>query len=1020
MKKFFKKLLSPLFNLVNKLGLGLRAKLLITFLLVKVIPLIIVAVIAYGQIGVLGMRLRNIAVEYSQNALNASAVESIERMSTDTAQRVADFLYGRDDDIRYLANLAGALGGDLGLIEDAYSAFVRSKTGRVAASGEWVLDEGLNKWVPAVTRDMSDTIGKSTNPQNEEEQYGSTFNPRAADALEYINAPLYDEVTFLGLDGRELIRVSTTDLPYSRKVNHADAFVTGELRDVTDRRNTFIRAEDYWNALPSLTNTPGGDIYVSDVIGAYVGTNMIGVYTPANVKAAEETRQYPIEYNPEAQSYAGEENPNGERFEAIVRWATPVYVDGVKIGYVTLALDHDHIMEFVDHQTPMSNRYVELPSAAEGNYAFIWDYQCRSIAHPRHNSIVGFNPETGDPQLPWISQTIYASLLAKCGVDSAKYETLTAEERVAILAAGWPDLIARSKTGDPVYDLIIGQQTFLNQARSNTSHGPDPDHTPAADLTKLGFVGLDGRYLNNAPQCTGWLDLAERGGSGSLYILWSGLWKLNTAAAIPYYTGRYAPSEANGNLRVGFGFVAIGSSIEDFTSPAQATNDALTVATQENLDATSKKLITITAVIILLVVLVAIWLASWLTDNIRQIINGLSRFREGERQFRFNSQASDEFGMLSDSFDEMADSVVGSVGSPLCITDMDMNIIYLNDYGLALDQKTLEEVVGAPYSENSIYPPLSEFDPLDALHEGREASVFFSEHDGRYYRGSANYLLDNAGKRIGYIIVSTDVTELSLKQIELEQAVDAANRANEHKGEFLARMSHEIRTPMNAIIGITSIVHRRLAEISLKSSEIDDVQENVAKIETSSRHLLGLLNDILDISKIEAGKIEITEETVELTELFETVDGIIRPRCAEKNIVFDTDFEDFKPSTFRSDSLRLRQVLINLLGNAVKFTPELGHVFLGIRRLDRRDGKTLVRFDVRDTGIGISAENLETIFKPFEQGDSLVTRKYGGTGLGLSISRRIVQLLGGDITVKSALGEGSDFSFELWLTETES
>jgi CheY-like chemotaxis protein/nitrogen-specific signal transduction histidine kinase len=268
--------------------------------------------------------------------------------------------------------------------------------------------------------------------------------------------------------------------------------------------------------------------------------------------------------------------------------------------------------------------------------------------------------------------------------------------------------------------------------------------------------------------------------------------------------------------------------------------------------------------------------------------------------------------------------------------------------------------------------------------------------------------------------VSNDVTELSLKQLELENAVAEANRASEHKGEFLARMSHEIRTPMNAIIGITSIVRRRLGELSIDASELGEIRENIARIETSGQHLLGLLNDILDLTKIEAGKIDITEEVMELPKLAETVDSIIRPRCLEKDITFETDFDDLSPSAFLSDPLRLRQVLINLLGNAVKFTPESGRIYFGIKRQDRSGGKSLIKFIVRDTGIGISQENLEAIFKPFEQGGGSVTKRYGGTGLGLAISRRIVQLLGGDIRVDSEPGRGSEFFFELWMTETGS
>jgi CheY-like chemotaxis protein/nitrogen-specific signal transduction histidine kinase len=253
------------------------------------------------------------------------------------------------------------------------------------------------------------------------------------------------------------------------------------------------------------------------------------------------------------------------------------------------------------------------------------------------------------------------------------------------------------------------------------------------------------------------------------------------------------------------------------------------------------------------------------------------------------------------------------------------------------------------------------------------------------------------------------------QQIALEKAVREANEANKHKGTFLARMSHEIRTPMNAIIGMTGIVKKKLGDPSAAS---EDIQANIDQIESSSQHLLGLLNDILDISKIEAGKIELIDEAMDLTKLTGTVTTIIKPRCSEKNINFVTEFDLPSDTVYRGDSLRLRQVLINLLGNAVKFTPECGTVEFRIIRQEGRDGKALLYFSIRDTGIGISEESQKSLFKPFEQANNQISQKYGGTGLGLAISKSIVQLFGGDITVKSSPGAGSEFSFSLWLSES--
>ena len=941
------------------LRLGIRSKLILIFLLVSAVPLLILALMSWQQIAHLGGDVREIAVTDSSAALNESAVENIERMTTDTAQRVASFLYDRDDDILYLAALEPT--------EENYRSFIQTHVGLVMQPGEWVLNAEGTAWVPAQAQDAPLTDAVSTNSENNDMD---GFRYRHPETTTSVPMPLYDEITFVDLDGNELVKVVADG---SSKVHYP---LTPQRRNVAQRENTYVKAETYFPALAAMRP---GDIYVSDVVGAYVRSNYIGMYAPEVLAQVAQARGYDIPYAPEAQAYAGEENPNGQRFEGIVRWATPVAdADGQTIGYVTFALNHDHIMEFVDHQTPMNERYTQLPSAFDGNYAFIWDYQCRSICHPRHHSIVGFDPETGDPEVPWLETSIYEAWQQS---EVARWDEFL---------TGWP--------------------TFDAQSRQKA---------PAAALTRAGLVGLDGRYLNNAPQCTGWMDLTADGGSGSFYILWSGLYKLTTAAAIPYYTGQYAPSEQNDYSRRGFGIVTIGAGLEDFTRPAQETEEKLGVAVRENLVNTTQGLLTTTLVIILLVMMVALWLASFLTHNITRLIQGVSRFRSGERHFRFDAVEKDEFSILADSFDEMADSIVDSVRNPMAIIDTEQRILYMNDPGLTICRKQLPEIIGTLYSQNSIYPVGSACDPIKALEEHREAEVFYEENSGRYMQGTANYFLSKAGEKLGYIISSIDVTDMVRAQQALEKAVEDANNANAHKGEFLARMSHEIRTPMNAIIGMSAIAQRKLDAVQREGANVGGVRDSLSQIDSSSQHLLGLLNDILDLSKIEAGKIDLSEETVELLKLAETVAAIIRPRCEEKNITFRCTFPQLTVGTFQSDSLRLRQVLINLLGNAVKFTPELGLVAFEIEALERRDDRVLLRFAVRDSGIGIAPEALGAIFQAFEQGGNSITRQYGGTGLGLAISRHMVNLFGGDITVESEVGQGSTFSFSIWLREVQ-
>ncbi|MDR1496504.1 MAG: response regulator, partial [Clostridiales Family XIII bacterium] len=500
------------------------------------------------------------------------------------------------------------------------------------------------------------------------------------------------------------------------------------------------------------------------------------------------------------------------------------------------------------------------------------------------------------------------------------------------------------------------------------------------------------------------------------YILWSGLYKLTTAASIPYYTGQYAPSEENDWSKRGFAMVTIGAGLEDFIEPARQTEKNLSKIVDDNMNDTMMQLLITTGVLIVLVIFIAIWLASWITNNITRLINGISRFRAGERHFRFNSITKDEFGLLANSFDDMAESIVDSVKDPLSIIDMDNNIIYMNEEGLVFSGTSLSDTLGKPYKDYSVYPAGTKYDPIKALHEKHDTEIYYDEATGVYIKGVANWFYDMDGNRIGIIILSKNVTDMVEKQLELEKAVTSANVANMHKGEFLARMSHEIRTPMNAIIGVTNIALNKLRSGDAKS-DISEIEAHMLQIETSSRHLLGLLNDILDISKIEAGKIEMSKEKMDLVRIAETVADIIRPRCDEKHIRFNVNIDEFKPSTFMSDELRIRQILINLLGNAVKFTPENGEIDFKIENLGSANGVTGAKFTVKDTGIGISDEEKEKIFEPFEQAASRISSKYGGTGLGLAISRRIVEIMGGQIEVESVIGKGSVFTFSISLEE---
>ena len=263
----------------------------------------------------------------------------------------------------------------------------------------------------------------------------------------------------------------------------------------------------------------------------------------------------------------------------------------------------------------------------------------------------------------------------------------------------------------------------------------------------------------------------------------------------------------------------------------------------------------------------------------------------------------------------------------------------------------------------------------------------------------------------------TNVLNIAIKAIderdtELKQQIYNAQLATVAKTNFVSTMSHEIRTPLNAIIGLT--------ELSLESELDSEVKENLMNVKLSADSLLLIINDILDFSKVEAGKLQLETIEFNLLDTFEECERILRLMIKNKQISFKTLYPAKFNPIFFSDPLRIKQILLNLLNNAIKFTPEYGQVTLKFDVLEVDKASSLVRFEVRDTGIGIDKRNLENIFEAFSQEDQSTTRKYGGTGLGLSISKKIINQMNGVIGVDSEAGQGSAFWFQLRLKNTKS
>ncbi|GEM_PF-685430 len=362
----------------------------------------------------------------------------------------------------------------------------------------------------------------------------------------------------------------------------------------------------------------------------------------------------------------------------------------------------------------------------------------------------------------------------------------------------------------------------------------------------------------------------------------------------------------------------------------------------------------------------------------------------------------------------MFQAIIDNAGAFIYVKDPDGRYLFVN--------KNYEQLLGRPSAEivgrNAVdlFPAeeAANYDQGDnevrktlKLQESEQHALMNGEM--RYFLAHKFPLLDDDGKLFATAGVSSDFTEIKRTHEELARAKDEADSANEAKSTFLATMSHEIRTPMNAVINMTALA----LETDLNNKQ----RQYLSVVSSSARGLLALINDILDFSKIEAGRMDLEITSFDLRQLLEEVADSFRGRVLEKHIEFVLHTAPDVPAVLKGDSLRLRQILINLVGNAFKFTSE-GEVVLRVEMIgdrlpddDGEGGEAVLKVSVRDSGVGIPADQIGKLGESFTQADASTARKFGGTGLGLAICKRLIEMMGGALLIESVEGEGSTFSF---------
>jgi len=469
----------------------------------------------------------------------------------------------------------------------------------------------------------------------------------------------------------------------------------------------------------------------------------------------------------------------------------------------------------------------------------------------------------------------------------------------------------------------------------------------------------------------------------------------------------------------------ITSKLNDLHNLALKTSDErLSIVTQ------NKIVVYMFAVAIILMIIsfiVSMLIGRMITAPISGIEKAMVEIAAGNLSYPIRSKYKDEMGILSNRIGDMVDEIfelnkavvaIDYLDTLIYVTDLDYNLVYINR-GMAnkvqIDRdsfrnKKCYKVIRGKNSPCEIcqLPRLSQNKDSFPSSEYRD---IWDESLGTWIGGRASIIRWLDGNIVFYQTINDEAHKKEYEE-NLQKAARDAEAASISKSTFLANMSHEIRTPMNSIIGFS--------ELALDDNISEKTKGYLKKIMLNSELLLQIINDVLDISKIESGKIELEKIPFDLHELFTACRTIIMPKAVEKGVHLHFYAEPSLGKKLLGDPVRVRQVLLNILSNAVKFTNTGGMVKVSANVIGTPGDRITIDFEVKDTGIGMSPDHLKKIYQPFTQAEAGTTRKYGGTGLGLTISKNIVEIMGGALSVESTLGVGSKFNFEITFETIDS